>query len=136
MNDLLSNLVSIFDQERNECLSKEEGISKCNGVIFDSNFMNLPAYRDLPTQIRPCIEPGVFRAYDKDTKYCDLYYWCEKPFSEPLYFYCDFATYGSKELAFLTMKQNNVRQAQALDVMHRTKYTLISKYNFRINSLV
>ncbi|CAF0749609.1 unnamed protein product [Brachionus calyciflorus] len=92
--------VSIFDQEKGYCVSKDDGFSKCNGVLFDPNFMNLPAYRDLPTPLRPCLESGVFRAFDKDAKYCDLYYWCEKSFSEPLYFYCDYATYGREPAYF------------------------------------
>ena len=100
MNSMEHNGVSIFDQERGYCVSKEDGFDKCNGVVFDANFMNLPAYRDLPTPIRPCVESGVFRAFDQDTKYCDLYYWCEKAFSEPLYFYCDFATYGHEPAFF------------------------------------
>jgi hypothetical protein len=96
------NQLSIFDAEKNECISREEGFEKCNGVIFDANFMNLPAYRDLPTsnpQHPSCLKSGVFRAYDKEIKYCDLYYWCERTMSEPLYFYCDSAIYG-KEASF------------------------------------
>lgn len=90
--------VSIYDPDRNACVSKEEGFSKCNGVIFDANFMNLPAYRDLPQPMRACLDSGVFRAQENDVKYCDLYYWCEKPFSEPLYFYCDLAASFGKEV--------------------------------------
>ena len=96
------NQISIFDAEKNECVSRDEGFEKCNGVIFDPNFMNLPAYRDLPPsnpQQPACVKNGVFRAYDKEIKYCDLYYWCERSMSEPLYFYCDSAIYG-KEASF------------------------------------
>jgi hypothetical protein len=85
---------SLFDAEKGLCVSKEDGFAKCNGVIYDSTFMNLPAYRDLPVG-GSCGKEGVFRAYDKEVKYCDLYYWCEKAFSEPLYFYCDFAIFGN-----------------------------------------
>lgn len=53
-----SSSVSIYDPERNACVSKEEGFNKCNGVIFDANFMNLPAYRDLPQPMRPCLDSG------------------------------------------------------------------------------
>lgn len=94
--------VSIYDADKNACVSREEGFGKCNGVIFDPNFMNLPAYRDLPSPPRACLDSGIFRAYDNEIKYCDLYYWCEKSFSEPVYFYCDVASgnmYG-KEMAY------------------------------------
>ncbi len=94
-----SNEISLYDSEKKTCVSKEEGFSKCNGVIFDPNFMNLPAYRDLPSPPATCMQDGVFRAYDKNVKYCDLYYFCEKQFAEPIYFHCDFAVY-SKEVAF------------------------------------
>jgi hypothetical protein len=52
--------VSIYDPDRNACVSKEEGFGKCNGVIFDANFMNLPAYRDLPQPTRACLDSGLF----------------------------------------------------------------------------
>lgn len=50
--------VSIYDPDKNACVSKEEGFGKCNGVIFDANFMNLPAYRDLPQPMRACLDSG------------------------------------------------------------------------------
>lgn len=53
-----SSSVSIYDPEKNACVSKEEGFDKCNGVIFDANFMNLPAYRDLPQPMRACLDSG------------------------------------------------------------------------------
>jgi hypothetical protein len=84
------------------CTSKTESFSKCNGVIYDPNFMNLPAYRDVPYS-NSCMKSGIARAYGKDAEYCDLYYWCDKPFSEPMYFYCEVSIYG-KELAFFNLE--------------------------------
>lgn len=91
--------ISIYSLEKNSCVSRDEGFHTCNGLIYDPNYMNLPAYKDLPSKPNLCDKVGIFRALDNDFVYCDLFYWCEKVNSEPLYFHCNAAVFG-KGIAF------------------------------------
>jgi hypothetical protein len=104
--DGTGKFVSIYSVEKNACVSREEGLPSCNGLIYDPNYMNLPAYKDLPSTPRICDKVGVYRAVDRDSVYCDLFYWCEKLNAEPLFFQCNAAVFG-KGVAFFNpeMKQ-------------------------------
>jgi hypothetical protein len=95
--------VSIYSVEKNSCVSRDEGIQSCTGLVYDPNYMNLPAYKDLPAIPRTCDRLGVQRAADSDSVYCDLFYWCEKINAEPLYFQCNAAVFG-KGVAFFNQE--------------------------------
>ena len=83
------NEISLFDAGTKSCISKEEGFAKCGGLIYEAEFLYVPAIKDLPPQVDKCVQTGVFKAHVKDTAYCDLFYWCNNLNEAPIYFYCD-----------------------------------------------
>ncbi len=79
---------SLFDAKTGKCVT---GADKCEGLIYEEEFLYVPAVKDLPVGSgKACSTQGVFRAVDNEKKnYCDLFYLCNKINETPIYFYCD-----------------------------------------------
>lgn len=94
---------SLFDVNSDRCVSMNEGFSKCTGLIYEADFMYVPALKDLPAVDGACSKNGVFKAVGEDKKsYCDLFYWCSGVDESPIYFHCD-VDYLTKEAALFNI---------------------------------
>ena len=91
---------ALFDADKKQCVPKAELFSECKGIIYESKFLYVPAYKNLPVVDEQCTDSGIFRAQEENVKYCDLYYWCDYSGAKPIYFYCDAAFYTNDYTLF------------------------------------
>lgn len=88
----IKGVANVYDMEAEACMASVSGFQKCHGMIYDEEFLFVPAIKKLPQQQNGnmCSQAGVFRAVGAEKKsFCDLFYWCNELASSPIYFYCD-----------------------------------------------
>ncbi len=87
----LVGVASVFDMGAGGCVEGELAFRACSGMIYDEEFLFVPAIKSLPVSGgNKCSQSGVSRAVgDEQREYCDLFYWCNDKAASPIYFYCD-----------------------------------------------
>lgn len=86
----LDGSLSLYNPNIEGCDSNRDMFDKCDGLVYEEEFLYVPAIQNLPKNNKKCAKNGVFKAVGEDMKnYCDLFYWCSAINEPPIYFYCD-----------------------------------------------